>query len=79
MTTLGKIPFTEKEKTIIGDFIHAIESDTLIISECESLVEVLANHNLITNKQEWFDKIKNKLSSQLYPPLPFNDGEQCGK
>lgn len=61
MTTSRRIPFTEKEKTIIGDFIHSIESDTLIISECNKLVEALASHNLITNKQEWLDKIKNKV------------------
>lgn len=54
------IPFTEKEKTIIGDFVHSTETGTLIITECEQLVEVLSNHNLITNKQEWLDKIKNK-------------------
>lgn len=54
------IPFTEEEKISIGDFIHAIQSDTLIIHECEKLVDTLANHNLINNKSEWLDKIKNK-------------------
>lgn len=70
----NNIPFTEKERTIIGDFVHAMQSDTLIISECERLVEALANHNLISNKQEWLDKIKNKsdgIASQLKQVLTF--------
>ena len=54
------IPFTKDEKNTIGDFVHANEVDTLIISECTALVEVLANHELITNKEELLKKLADK-------------------
>lgn len=51
--------FTKDEKGIIADFVHANETDTLIVTEAIKLIEVLADHKLIEEK-EWLRRVKEK-------------------
>ena len=55
---MDKINFTKEEKTIIGDFIHAVSTDTLIKSEAVDLINVLDAHNFIDNKSELIKKVE---------------------
>lgn len=54
------IDFTQKERTIIAEFVYSKQQDILIIADAEKLIEVLATHKLISNKEEWLMKIKQK-------------------
>lgn len=54
------IPFTEKERTIIAEFVYSKMQDILIISDAEELIHVLDTHKLIEDKDEWLEKLKVK-------------------
>lgn len=56
------IQFTKEERTVIAEFVYSKEADILIVSDCKNLVDVLAKHNLISNKEELLKKIDEKHS-----------------
>lgn len=57
------IPFTPEEKTIIAEFVYALGTDTLIITEVKDLIQTLHTHNLIEHKEEWINRITVKDST----------------
>src|SRR3954464_3797627 len=57
---MNTIEFTEKEKETIAEFVHGHESDTLIVPEATNLIEVLAKHKLITDREIWLKKVQDK-------------------
>lgn len=56
----NKINFTEKERTVIAEYIHAYHTDTLILSEAYDLLEALNNHKLIDNYEKLVNDVKIK-------------------
>lgn len=56
----NKINFTEKERTVIAEYIHAYYTDTLILSEAYDLIEALNNHKLIDNYEKLVNDVKTK-------------------
>ncbi len=77
------IPFTKEERTVIAEFVYSKGADILIVSDCTKLVEVLANHNLISNKEELLKKIDEKhpdivrhLSALLTTKVSSKQGEE---
>ncbi len=77
---MEKIPFTKKEKTAIGDFIHAIQTDTLIVPECENVIDLLFSHNLITQiKKDALSKKLREKSNGFINELQNELGEKVSE
>lgn len=57
---MNKIPFTQKEKNTIAEYIHALGTDTLIINEVSDLIETLSTHGLIIEKEGYLRRLKEK-------------------
>lgn len=57
---MNKIPFTQKEKNIIAEFVYSKQQEILIIADAEKLIEVLVQHKLIEDKEGWLRRVKEK-------------------
>lgn len=54
------IDFTKDERNIIAEFVFSFQTDVLIVSDAQKLVDVLAKHELITDKENWHKRIADK-------------------
>lgn len=54
------INFTKQERFIIAEFVYSYASDILIISDATRLINVLSDHNLISDKNNWHKKVFEK-------------------
>lgn len=52
--------FNQKERTAIAEFIHAYQTDTLIKSEALDLIEVLEDHELISETDYLQDRVNEQ-------------------
>ena len=57
---MNKIPFTQEEKNIIAEFVYSKMQDILIVADATKLIEVLAQHKLIEDKEGWLRRVKEK-------------------
>lgn len=62
---MEKIDFTKEEREIIAEFVYSYEQDILIVSDAESVLEVLNNKGLLTNYKELLKEIKNRTSGTV--------------
>lgn len=56
------IDFTKKERFIIAEYVYSYERDILIINDAKKLLEVLKNHNLITDDE--YETLKYKIDNK---------------
>ncbi len=54
------IDFTKNERNAIAEFVFSFQTDVLIVSDATDLVDVLANHEFITDKDNWNKRISDK-------------------
>jgi hypothetical protein len=74
--------FTKDEKNIIAEFVFSFQTDVLIVSDAERLVEVLAKHGLITDKENWCKRISDKdgsVCSELFEVVGQKIPDEQGK
>jgi hypothetical protein len=54
------IDFTKEQQVVIADFVHAYDTDTLIVTEAEKLLDVLHQHSLLDNYRELKQELAEK-------------------
>jgi len=57
---MNPIQFTLEERTIIADFVYSEQQDILIVTDATKLIEVLAKHKLIEDKEGWLRRVEEK-------------------
>ena len=49
--------FTKEERNAIAEFVFSFQADVLIISDATRLIDVLAAHELLSDKENWQKRI----------------------
>lgn len=75
--------FTKDERNSIAEFVFSFQADVLIISDATRLVDVLAAHELLNDKESWRKRITaqdpnvcRELFDIIGQKIPSNKGKE---
>jgi hypothetical protein len=76
------IDFSKDDKYAIAEFVFSFQTDVLITSDATRLVDVLAKHELITDKDNWHKRITaqdSNVCSELFDLCQASIPNEQGK